>query len=183
MFNTRLVPSNIFTNYSKRRIYLCHGIGIQQNSYCDHRNFDSVNQSLSMARRFGQKNSRIRIHVENRPKVRFYNHSRFFGYSRIEIQNPCRESAKSEILQPFEISRLFEIQNPCRESARSEILQPFETLAVRNRNYHHRACMLQHSGYYCVTGDLLKIHSNRVIKIAVGDREDSITTWRSDNIV
>jgi hypothetical protein len=152
MFNTRLVPSNIFTNYSKRRIYLCHGIGIQQNSYCDHRNFDSVNQSLSMARRFGQKNSRIRIHVENRPKVRFYNHSRFFGYSRIEIQNPCRESAKSEILQPF------------------------ETLAVRNRNYHHRACMLQHSGYYCVTGDLLKIHSNRVIKIAVGDREDSITT-------
>ena len=129
MFNTRLVPSNIFTNYSKRRIYLCHGIGIQQNSYCDHRNFDSVNQSLSMARRFGQKNSRIRIHVENRPKVRFYNHSRFFGYSRIEIQNPCRESAKSEILQPFEIFRLFENRD---SESMSRIGQKWDFTTIRN---------------------------------------------------
>jgi hypothetical protein len=49
----------------------------------------------SMARRFGQKYSRIRIHVENRPKV-------------FENQNSCRESVKSEVLQPFEIFQLFE---------------------------------------------------------------------------
>ena len=43
MLNTKLVPSNISCKFSK---HIEFTVPIIHNSYCDHRNFDNVNQPL-----------------------------------------------------------------------------------------------------------------------------------------